>query len=147
MRVSRPPEPTATAAARTPAPATPRYGRSSTDTDCGWSRRSPTRSAWNPGRRARSPRRASTSDPGPWRPDRRLRQPAGTGHGSPTGSGTSGTAGEHDLAGGSGVAVLAFPGDGDRRVVGQTDRRPQLDRARAAQVEGADGDQPAGPLH
>src|SRR5262249_26573011 len=60
---------------------------------------------------------------------------------------TSGTAGEDDLAGGGGVAVLRLPGDGDRRVAGQGDRRPQLDGARAAHVEGADGDQPVRPLH
>src|SRR5947207_13847706 len=57
-------------------------------------------------------------------------------------------AGEHDLAGRGGIAVLRLPRDGDRGVVGQADRRPQLDSARtAAHVEGADGDQPARPLH
>ena len=38
-----------------PAPATPRHGRSSTATGCGWSGRSPTRPAWTPDRPARSP--------------------------------------------------------------------------------------------
>src|ERR1700750_1800724 len=54
--------------------------------------------------------------------------------------------GEHDLAGRGGVAVLRLPGHGDRGVVGQADRRPQLDGARAAHMEGADGDPPVRPL-
>ena len=62
--------------------------------------------------------------------------------------GKSGVVGEHDLAGRGRVAVLRLPGDGDDGIVGQADRRPQLDGARAAaHVEGADGDQPARPLH
>src|SRR6185312_17428277 len=57
-------------------------------------------------------------------------------------------ASEDDLAGRGRVAVLWLPGHGDRGVVGQADRRPQLDGARAAaHMEGADGDQPVRPLH
>src|SRR5262249_7363026 len=63
-------------------------------------------------------------------------------------AGKSGVVGEHDLAGRAGVAVLGLTGDGDHGVIGQVDRRPQLDGARAAaQMEGADGDQPARALH